>query len=149
MQLIACFTFKKSHLISELLVFSLFSKKGFYCGELNTLPLATCSVKSIWGNTFVVLKNHKYSHICFVGGNTQQLYCKTSCFAEHSPSEEMCFGSSEREMTVNHQVVIGIVWENSAQQQRDDGTEESSVGERLPWLPVPQPWHCHSFTVPL
>jgi len=63
----------------------------------------------------------------------------------------MCFASSEREMAINHRVVIGIVWESCAQQQREGVTEESSVGEQLPCLPVTLLWlwHCHSFPVSL
>lgn len=36
-----------------------------------------------------------------------------------------------RERTINHRLVIGTVWE-TAQQQKDGGAEESSVGEQLP-----------------
>ena len=74
------------------------------------------------------------------------MLCRTQ-----SIRRDMCFGSSEREMTINHQVVIGIVWESSAQQQRDGGAEESSVEELLPCLSVTPPWlrHHHSFPVPL
>lgn len=55
------------------------------------------SQENLWKYICCFKKTDKYSHICFVGDNTEQLYCKTSCFAEHSPSAETCFGSSERE----------------------------------------------------
>lgn len=73
------------------------------------------------------------------------MLCRTQ-----SIRRDTCFGSSEREMAINHQVVIGIVWESSAPQQRDGGTEESSVGEQLPCPPVAPPWlrHCHSSPYP-
>lgn len=55
------------------------------------------SQENLWKYICCIKKTDKYSHICFVGDSTEQLYCKTSCVAERSPSAETCFGSSERE----------------------------------------------------
>lgn len=63
------------------------------------------------------------------------MLCRTQ-----SIRRDMCFGSSEREMAINHQVAMGIVWQSSAQQQRDGGAEGSSVGEQLPCPPVAPLW---------
>lgn len=132
------FLFKNYLWVFSFLIFSLFLPKAFCSGKLNTLLLAMCSVKRIWENILLYYKKtDKYSHICFVGDNTEHLYCKTSCFAERSPSAETCVLVHLSERTINHQVVIGIVWESSVQLQEERG-------RRAAFLPA-----CHSLSVPL
>lgn len=111
---------------------SLLSKGILFRKPEHTPVSNTFSQENLWKYICCFKKTDKYSHICFVGDNTEQLYCKTSCFAEQSPSAETCVLVHLRERTINHWLVIGIVWESSAQQQKDGGAEESSVGEQLP-----------------